>query len=192
MIGLQGIIVAVSILWLFGATMLGFTQDIAYTIYCGGCSDGIGQITHSVSDIVTAGQNSVSNGIDGLNELKAQSCLAASGCPQFTKLQVISMSDSYKSLIVKGSLLTLIYIAIFFLLFTKGIGSLTNFEPPFILSLIVSASLVALLYAFFTGFKQMPYAGWISLLQNTWIWSSVAVQDVSFGPPGNLTANASR
>ena len=177
MFGVKEIIITIALLFLFGSYLADFFGNLAFLITCGFCKEGVDKMISSIGSIVTLGQSQVKEGALGMIELKDNGCIPeyTTSCT-LTSIQVNGLMGSYKNNLLKGTAVTLIYIIIFFLILNKGSQMVTGFPIPFLWALLSSLILVGVIQWVFSGFQELPYGGFILLLQNTWIWGTAALK----------------
>jgi len=172
MIGLKGILITILILSLFGGYLANFFNNVAFYISCGLCQEGKDKLIYSIGSLVSLGQQHVSDGVLGLVELKDGGCIPeyTDGC-EFNKIQVSGLATTFKYNILRGTAISIIYIIIFFLAINKGSRWTTGFPVPLIWSVATAFLVVGLVQWGFSGFQELPYKGFVLLVQNIWILS---------------------
>ncbi len=179
MLSFKTLVITLALIFMLGSVAVGVFSDLAYLIGCGFCPEGQQQFKESLTAIVTAGQSDVKLGVEGMLKLKNDTTITD---PTIKA----GLVNTYKSKIITGSLLTLIYIFIFFVVISKLGDWVVGFPPPTLLAILISIFLVGIIHWSFSGFTQFPYQGWTEMAMHPEIWSHEFI-DYAAPVPTNYT-----
>ena len=165
-LSMTNIVILLVLMILLGGTVVGIIEDAAYVIACGGCKEGTDAFLDGLGSVVSAGQHDVKLGVDGLLEMKNMTE------EQSTVLVDEGLNELYKQKILFGSLLTIAYIFIFYIVINKiSEWLLSGLTAPTFWAIVFSMMIVGVLHMIATGFTEFPYQGWVHLAYHPDIWA---------------------
>ena len=175
LLGLQSLALIMVIVILFGQVALGVIESITWSSVCflssistpKNCGQYYKMFAENTAKILSKGQIDVNDGVNGLIALQEKKIKLGESIDAFDILSLKAAETNFKNQIFFGTITTLIYISVIYIILIKIANAHSGFEPTWTWNLVLALIITGLLYIGATamlGKIEMPYGGWINLL----------------------------